>query len=119
MYFGRTRLRLCDAEIGETVRGIVPVPDVKIRPQSDFLRRDGAPMIRITAVVPLVTLLAMTVPASAQSAADRHNSGCARDVARHCRAKMNDGDMVVLACLKEHRSKLSKACLKTLAEHGQ
>jgi hypothetical protein len=76
-------------------------------------------MIRIAAVVPLLALLAMAFPASAQPAADRHNSGCARDVVRHCRAKMNDGDMVVLACLKEHRSKLSKSCLKTLAEHGQ
>jgi hypothetical protein len=32
---------------------------------------------------------------------------------------MNDGDMVVLACLKEHRAKLSKRCARTLTEHGE
>ena len=41
-----------------------------------------------------------------------NQSACSRDVSRFCRAKMNDGDMVVLACLKEHRSKLSKTCAK-------
>ena len=76
-------------------------------------------MIRFAAALSLLSLLAMTATVSAQTAAERHHSACTRDVGRHCRAKMNDGDMVVLACLKEHRSKLSKACAKTLAEHGQ
>ena len=56
--------------------------------------------------------------ASAASAQQGHDA-CARDVSRHCRAVMNDGDQAVLACLKQHRGKLSKACDKVLAEHGQ
>jgi hypothetical protein len=40
-------------------------------------------------------------------------------VQRFCRAKINDGDMVVLGCLKEHRAKLGKACAKVLDENGQ
>ncbi|MBS0528485.1 MAG: hypothetical protein JSS22_03715 [Proteobacteria bacterium] len=64
-------------------------------------------------------MLAIAATASAQTGAEKQNSGCARDVVRHCRSKMNDGDMVVLACLKEHRAKLTKACAKTLADHGQ
>jgi hypothetical protein len=32
---------------------------------------------------------------------------------------MNDGDQVVLACLKQYRTRLSKACDKVLTEHGQ
>lgn len=32
---------------------------------------------------------------------------------------MNEGDQVVLACLKQHRARLSKACDKVLTEHGQ
>jgi hypothetical protein len=32
---------------------------------------------------------------------------------------MNNGDMAVLACLKQHRARLSKACEKTLTDHGQ
>jgi hypothetical protein len=32
---------------------------------------------------------------------------------------MNDGDMVVLGCLKQHRARLSRACEKVLTDHGQ
>ena len=32
---------------------------------------------------------------------------------------MNDGDSAVLACLKQHRTRISKACDKVLTEHGQ
>jgi hypothetical protein len=32
---------------------------------------------------------------------------------------MNDGDMVILECLKEHRARLSKTCAKVLTDHGQ
>ncbi len=48
-----------------------------------------------------------------------NQSACARDVSRFCRAKMNDGDMVVLGCLRENRSKLGKACAKVLVDNGQ
>jgi hypothetical protein len=85
-------------------------------------RIDGTPMTRFAAILSLLSvlpLLAMPTTASAQTGGEKHNSACARDVARHCRSKMNDGDMVVLECLKEHRSKLSKSCARTLAEHGQ
>jgi hypothetical protein len=87
--------------------------------QADFNPNDGAPMIRFAAILSFLPVLAMTAVASAQTAAEQHNSGCARDVARYCRSKMNDGDMVVLECLKEHRAKISKKCAKALAEHGQ
>jgi hypothetical protein len=69
-------------------------------------------MIRIVFAIPLVLMVSM---ASAQQGHD----ACARDVARHCRAVMNDGDMAVLACLKQNRSRLSKGCEKVLIEHGQ
>ncbi|OJU24802.1 MAG: hypothetical protein BGN91_02275 [Nitrobacter sp. 62-13] len=76
-------------------------------------------MTRLAAILSLLSLLGMTGVASAQSAAEKHHSDCARDVTRYCRSKMNDGDMVVLACLKEHRAKLSKRCARTLTEHGE
>jgi hypothetical protein len=69
-------------------------------------------MIRVALVIPLVVL------ASAASAQQGHDA-CARDVSRFCRAHMSEGDMVVLACLKQHRARLSKACDKVLTEHGQ
>jgi hypothetical protein len=57
--------------------------------------------------------------ASAASAQQQGHDACARDVTRHCRAVMNDGDQAVLACLKQNRARLSKACDKVLTEHGQ
>jgi hypothetical protein len=69
-------------------------------------------MTRFVVVVPLVLL------ASAAYAQQGHDA-CARDVSRFCRAQMNDGDQVVLACLKQHRARLSKACDKVLTDHGQ
>ncbi|MEN3286642.1 MAG: hypothetical protein V7634_942 [Bradyrhizobium sp.] len=61
----------------------------------------------------------MVVLASAAQAEQPGQDACARDVSRFCRARINDGDQVVLACLKEHRAKLSKACDKTLTDNGQ
>ncbi|MDB5618922.1 hypothetical protein [Tardiphaga sp.] len=70
-------------------------------------------MIRFALMIPILLF------ASAASAQQNNQSACARDVSRFCRAKMNDGDMVVLGCLKEHRAKLGKACAKVLADNGQ
>jgi len=69
-------------------------------------------MTRLVFVIPFVLL------ASAAYAQQGHDA-CARDVSRFCRTQMNDGDQVVLACLKQHRARLSKACDKVLTDHGQ
>jgi hypothetical protein len=71
-------------------------------------------MARILFIIPIVLVVSA---ASAQS--NRPDPGCARDVARHCRAVMNDGDQAVLACLKQNRARISKVCEKVLTEHGQ
>ena len=75
-------------------------------------------MNKILFVIPLVL---MASSASAQSAQQRQqgHDACSRDVSRYCRAQMNDGDQIVLACLKQNRSRISKACQQTLASHGQ
>jgi hypothetical protein len=69
-------------------------------------------MIRLSIVIAFVLL------ASVASAQQGHDA-CARDVSRFCRAHMNDGDMVVLACLRQNRARLSKGCAKVLTDHGQ
>jgi hypothetical protein len=69
-------------------------------------------MTRFLFVIPFV---AMVSTADAQQGHD----ACARDVSRFCRAHMNEGDQVVLACLKQNRARLSKACDKVLTDHGQ
>ncbi len=70
-------------------------------------------MARFLLLVPLILI------ASGALAQQQGHDACARDVSRFCRAVMNDGDSVVLACLKQHRARLSKACDKVLTENGQ
>ncbi len=70
-------------------------------------------MARILFVIPFVLM------ASAASAQPRGHDACARDVSRFCRAHMNDGDQVVLACLQQNRARLSKACAKVLTDNGR
>jgi hypothetical protein len=74
------------------------------------------PMFRFLFVIPFV--LPFFLIASGASAQQGHDA-CARDVSRFCRAVMNDGDSVVLACLKQHRGRLSRACDRVLTENGQ
>lgn len=71
-------------------------------------------MTKILFAIPLVL---MATGASAQQ--QKGHDACARDVSRFCRAQMQDGDQVVLACLKQNRAKISKPCQQMLASHGQ
>ncbi len=71
----------------------------------------------MTRLLCLISLALLSSSALAQTA--HEHDACARDVARFCRAHMNEGDQVVLACLQQNRNRLSKACEKVLAEHGQ
>ena len=70
-------------------------------------------MVRFLCLIPLLVI------ASAASAQPQEHDACARDVSRFCRAQMNDGDQVVLACLKQNRARLSKGCAQVLIDHGQ
>jgi hypothetical protein len=70
-------------------------------------------MTRFLFIIPLALM------ASSASAQQQGQDACARDVSRFCRAVMNNGDSVVLACLKQHRARLSKGCEKVLTDHGQ
>jgi len=69
-------------------------------------------MTRFLFVFPIVLIV------SAASAQQGHDA-CARDVTRFCRAHINDGDQVVLACLQQNRARISKACQQMLTSHGQ
>jgi cysteine rich repeat protein len=71
-------------------------------------------MTKILFVIPLV-LIASAASAQQQQGHD----ACARDVSRFCRAQMQEGDQIVLACLKTNRTRISKACQAILASHGQ
>jgi hypothetical protein len=67
----------------------------------------------------LSALLVAQVLAISQASSQQGHDACARDVSRFCRAQMNDGDSVILACLQQHRARLSRACDKVLTDNGQ
>jgi hypothetical protein len=68
-------------------------------------------------------LLSMSVSTGAmaqqRSGTPEEQKACTRDVERFCRSVMDQGDFTVLACLKDHREKISKGCDQVLKNHGQ
>ncbi|WP_213771292.1 hypothetical protein [Bradyrhizobium sp. dw_78] len=70
-----------------------------------------------------LTLLSVSVSTGAmaqqRSGTPQEQEACTRDVERFCRKLMDQGDFVILACLKENRPKISKACDQVLKSHGQ
>ena len=70
-----------------------------------------------------LALVLSSVPAStgalAHSGTEQDEIACTRDVQRFCRKLMDQGDLTILACLKENRPKLSAACRYVLVSHGQ
>jgi Cysteine rich repeat len=79
---------------------------------------------RITALILLSLSLsggaiAQTQPQPHRSGTAEEQAACSRDVQRHCRSVIDQGDFTILACLKENRPKLSVACNQVLKDHGQ
>jgi hypothetical protein len=70
-------------------------------------------------------VLSMSVSTSAMAQQQQRGGtpeeqkACTRDVERFCRTVMDQGDFTVLACLKDHRAKISTACDQVLKNHGQ
>ena len=54
-----------------------------------------------------------------RSGTPAEQAACTRDVQRHCRPVIDQGDFTILACLQQHRPKLTKACDQVLRDHGQ
>jgi hypothetical protein len=73
--------------------------------------------MKSVAAIAALTLL-FAVQAQAQER-QKEQDACGRDGTRLCKAVINDGDMAILACLKQNRDKLRPVCLKYLQEKGQ
>jgi hypothetical protein len=54
-----------------------------------------------------------------RSGTAEEQAACSRDVQRHCRKVIDQGDFTILACLQQNRPKLTKACDQVLKTHGQ
>ncbi|WP_108513149.1 hypothetical protein [Bradyrhizobium algeriense] len=71
-----------------------------------------------------LTLLSISVSSHAAFAQQQRGTAeeqkaCTRDAQKFCRPVLDQGDFTVLACLKEHRSKISAACDQVLKSNGQ
>ena len=54
-----------------------------------------------------------------RSGTPEEQKACSRDVERHCRPVIDQGDFTILACLQQNRPKLSAACAQVLKDHNQ
>jgi Cysteine rich repeat len=76
-------------------------------------------------IVAPATAFAQGSKAKTTAGVDRSGSSddqaaCRPDVRKHCsKVEPDSGDLVFLACLKEHRDKLRKPCLAVLERNGQ
>ncbi|HXQ08031.1 MAG TPA: hypothetical protein VN831_25175 [Bradyrhizobium sp.] len=73
-----------------------------------------------------LTLFSISVSTGAIAQQQQQRSGtpeeqkaCSRDVERHCRPVIDQGDFTILACLQQNRPKLSAACAQVLKDHNQ
>jgi hypothetical protein len=71
-----------------------------------------------------LTLISLSVSTGAfaqgqRSGTPEEQKACTRDVQRHCRQVIDQGDLVVLSCLQQNRAKISPACDQVLKGHGQ
>ena len=68
-----------------------------------------------------LTSLAFSTVANADDGrgTPEEQKACTKDVEKHCRAVIDQGDFTILACLKENRAKISTACDQVLKSHGQ
>jgi hypothetical protein len=68
-------------------------------------------------------LLSLSVSTGAiaqqRSGTPEEQAACSRDVQRYCRPVIDQGDFTILACLQQHRPKLTAACNQVLKSHGQ
>ena len=62
---------------------------------------------------------AIADPQPQRSGTPEEQAACSRDVQRHCRPVIDQGDFTILACLQQHRPKLTVACNTVLKNHGQ
>lgn len=64
-------------------------------------------------------LVGCSIAFAQEGGSQQEQQACSRDVSRHCRKVMDQGDDAVRQCLVRQRSKLTDACQKVLKDHGQ
>lgn len=84
------------------------------------MRKIFSALILLSLSIPTAAVAASEPqPAPQRSGTPEEQAACSRDVQRHCRPVMDQGDFTVLACLQQNRPKLTVACEQVLKNHGQ
>jgi hypothetical protein len=76
----------------------------------------------MTKYLAVAACLSLFIPGAAMAqhgGTEAEQRACDGNVQRYCRPVLDQGDFAVLACLQQHREKLSAACKKVLTDHGQ
>ena len=76
-------------------------------------------LLALALVSSTTAAFAQPAPQPPRSGTAEEQAACNRDVQRHCRSVINQGDFVILACLQQNRTQISKACDQVLKNHGQ
>jgi hypothetical protein len=78
-------------------------------------------MTKLFLALALLSLSVSTAAVAQQqrSGSPQEQAACTRDVQRFCRPVIDQGDFTILACLQQHRPKLTAACSQVLKNHGQ
>ena len=76
-------------------------------------------MRRFVLALALSSLSFSTAALAQHGGTPDEQKACTRDVQRHCRAVIDQGDFTILACLQQNRTKISAACDAVLKTHGQ
>jgi hypothetical protein len=66
--------------------------------------------------------LSLSAAASAQGltrGTPDEQRACSRDAQRFCREVISQGDLAVLACFQQNRTRISASCNAVLRSHGQ
>jgi hypothetical protein len=66
-----------------------------------------------------LTLLSLTASSGAFAQQPQPSRSGTAEEQKFCRPVIDQGDFTILACLKEHRSKISAACDQVLKNNGQ
>jgi hypothetical protein len=87
----------------------------------DHMRKFGSRFVLALALVSSTTAAfgQSAMPQPPRSGTPEEQAACNRDVQRHCRSVVSQGDFVILACLQQNRAQISAACNQVLKNHGQ
>jgi hypothetical protein len=76
-------------------------------------------LLALTVLTASASTGALAQQGQSRGGTEAEQKACTRDVQKFCRTVMDQGDLVILSCLKENRPKISKACDAVLVSHGQ